>query len=206
VPEISHRELVDRAFLYLRTIGCSVWFKERVTSISENPDVMGFGGREFSVLIECKASRVDFLADKQKWFRKRPEDGMGYKRYFMAPVGMLKSNEIPKGWGLLEVYEKTPRMNRRVCISVEAEAFHERNQNAEIQYLVSAIRRISISMAVFIEPERIKELEAENWFLNEYKKYVTAEISRGTMPTEFQEWNQTVDKLAKELEQSLKGK
>jgi len=153
VPEIPHDELVDRAFLYLHTIGCSVRFKERVASISENPDAMGFGGRTFSVLIECKASRVDFVADKKKWFRKRPEDGMGYKRYFMAPVGMLKPNEIPNKWGLLEVYEKTPHMNRRVGITVEAEAFHERNQEAEITYLVSAIRRINISMAVFIEPE-----------------------------------------------------
>ena len=153
VPEISHRELVDRAFLYLHTIGCSVRFRERVASISENPDAMGFGGRQFSVLIECKASRADFSTDRKKWFRRRPEDGMGYNRYYMAPVGMLKSSEIPKGWGLLEVYEKTPRMNRRVRIAVEAEPFYERNREAEIAYLVSAIRRIDISMAVFIEPE-----------------------------------------------------
>jgi len=153
VPEISHSELVDRAFLYLHTIGCSVRFRERVALTSENPDAMGFGGRHFSVLIECKASRNDFTADKKKQFRKRPEDGMGYNRYFMAPVGMLKSSEIPKGWGLLEVYEKTPRMNRRVRITVESETFYERNREAEIAYLVSAIRRINISMAVFIEPE-----------------------------------------------------
>ncbi len=153
VPEISHQELVDRAFLYLHTIGCSVRFKERVASTSENPDAMGFGGRRFSVLIECKASRADFLTDRKKWFRKKLEDGMGYNRYYMAPVGMLTPSEIPEGWGLLEVYEKTPRMNRRVRITVEAEAFLKRNQHAEITYLVSAIRRINISMAVFIEPE-----------------------------------------------------
>ena len=153
IPKISHCELVDRAFLYLRTVGCSVCFKERVTSISENPDAMGFGGRQFSVLIECKSSRADFITDAKKWFRKRPEEGMGYKRYFMSPVGMLKPSEIPCGWGLLEVYEKTPRMNRRVRIAVDAESFYKRNKEAEIQYLVSAIRRINISMAVFIELE-----------------------------------------------------
>jgi len=153
VPEISHHELVDRAFLYLHTIGCSVRFRERVSSVSENPDAMGFGGSNFSVLIECKSSRADFIKDMKKWFRRRPEDGMGYKRYFMVPVGMLKTSEIPKGWGLLEVYEKTPHMNRRVRIAVDAESFHERNREAEIKYLVSAIRRINISMAVFIEPE-----------------------------------------------------
>ena len=70
-------------------MGCSIRFKERISSVSENPDAMGFGGRHFSILIECKASRADFIMDRKKWFRKRPEDGMGHKRYFMAPVGML---------------------------------------------------------------------------------------------------------------------
>jgi len=153
VPEISHRELVDRAFLYLHGMGCKVRFRERRASTLENPDAMGFGGgRALSVLIECKASRADFLADKKKLFRRVPEQGMGSRRYFMAPVGMLEPAEIPAGWGLLEVYEKTPKRQRRVRETVTAEPFYERNREAEIQYLVSAIRRIEISMAVFIEP------------------------------------------------------
>lgn len=153
VPEISHAELVDRAFLYLNTVGCSVRFRERVVSARENPDAIGFGGRQFSVLIECKSSRADFLADKQKFFRQRPAEGMGSKRYFMAPVGMLQPNDIPTGWGLLEVYEKTPKRARRVREAVKPEPFYERNREAEIRYLVSAIRRLNISMAVFIRQE-----------------------------------------------------
>ena len=149
-PELSHRQLVDRAFQYLRySEGCSVAFKERVGSTSENPDAIGFK-QGFSWVIECKASRADFLADKKKPFRKRPQGGMGYERYFMAPVGMLEPSEMPDGWGLLEVYPKAKKYYP-VKVARDGKPFHDRNKGAEVSYLVSAIRRIDISMAVFVE-------------------------------------------------------
>ena len=160
-PEISHKELVDRAFMYLRfSMMCSVVFKERITSTSENPDAIGFRSG-FSYLIECKASRADFFGDKKKYFRRKPESGMGCKRYFMCPVGMVEPDELPSGWGLLEVHEKPPKQNRRVTKAKESVSFPERNLQSEVSYLVSAIRRINISMAVFVEsdvmPESVKE-------------------------------------------------
>jgi len=160
IPVIEHKELVQRAFSYLQfSIGCTVVFKERSTSATETPDAIGFKGG-FSYLIECKASRADFLADRKKLFRKCLEQGMGYERYYMAPVGLLEPTEIPDGWGLLEVYEKPPSCrNRTVKISKKSEQFFKRNLNAEVGYLVSAIRRLNISMAVFISPERC---EADN--------------------------------------------
>jgi len=155
IPEIQHKELVDRAFDYLKfshSPSCSVIFKERRASTSETPDVIGFYGG-FSYLIECKASRTDFLADRKKFFRQRPEDGMGYMRYYMAPVRLLDPDEIPNGWGLLDVYEKTGNRNRIVKIAKESERFDNRDQLAEISYLVSAIRRLDISMAVYVASE-----------------------------------------------------
>ena len=160
VPTIEHKELVQRAFSYLKfSFGCGVVFKERVASVSETPDAIGFK-HGFSYLIECKASRADFLSDKNKNFRKDPSQGMGYQRYYMSPVGMLEPSEIPEGWGLLEVYEIPPRQrNRTVNIAKESKRFFEgeRNLAAEVSYLVSAIRRLNISMAVFVEPEQSKE-------------------------------------------------
>ena len=101
-PTISHKELVDRAFNYLKySLNCSVVFKERIGSTSENPDAIGFK-QGFSYLIECKASRADFFADEKKRFRQRPEEGMGDERYFMAPVGMLEPSEIPGGWAFFQ--------------------------------------------------------------------------------------------------------
>jgi len=159
-PEISHKELVDRAFTYLQfSMGCSFVFKERVTSTSENPDAIGFK-HGFSWLIECKSSRADFLADKKKHFRRDASQDMGYERYFMAPVGLLEPSEIPGGWGLLEVYEVPPRArNRTVKTALESERFFEgeRNLSAEVSYLVSAIRRINISMVVFVDKSEVEK-------------------------------------------------
>jgi len=80
---------------------------------------------------------------------------MGYNRYYMAPVGMLDPSEIPVDWGLLEVYEIPPmQRNRTVKISKESQSFFTRNLAAEVSYLVSAIRRLNISMAVFVEQSK----------------------------------------------------
>ena len=150
IPDINHKDLVGVAFRYLKyTQGCSVVFRERVASTSEQPDAIGFSGG-YSWLIECKASRADFLADSKKPFRSRPESGMGMYRYYMAPRGLLSIAEIPSGWGLLEVGEKL-RKYREIISGKDAKAFQERNMQEEISYLVSSIRRIDISMAVFIE-------------------------------------------------------
>ena len=155
VPTLTHDQLVKQAFSYLKMVdGCKVMFKERKASTREEPDAIGFSG-SFSTLIECKASVSDFLADKQKCFRAKPEDGMGYNRYYMAPVGLLSPNQMPQGWGLLEVYEKESRhpSYRKIVKTVDSDRFIERNQSAEVSYLVSAIRRIQTSMVVFVEKE-----------------------------------------------------
>ncbi len=159
VPVISHSDLVDTAFLYLRnSICCSVAFKERRGSTSENPDVIGFR-QGFSYLIECKASRADFLADKKKFFRKNTDRGMGDERFFMAPIGLLDPSELPDGWGLIEVGE-IARKYRRLTQTKDSKSFcDETNKRAEVQYLSSAIRRIEISMVVFVEPPLSEDQE-----------------------------------------------
>ena len=79
---------------------------------------------------------------------------MGEKRYYMAPVGMLEPSEMPDGWGLLEVYDIPPGLrNRTVKTAREGECFYNVNLRAEVAYLVSAIRRLDISMAVFVTGE-----------------------------------------------------
>ncbi len=156
IPKYTHKELVDMAFLYLKnTNKHTVVFRERVGSTSENPDVIGFSSYGDSTLIECKTSRGDFLADSKKSFRSNPEQGMGYMRYYMAPVGLLIPKEMPEGWGLLEVHEKPKRKgwSGKIVQSKISDRFYNRNNQAETNYLVSAIRRIEISMAVFFVPE-----------------------------------------------------
>ena len=55
-----------------------------------------------SVVVECKISRSDFLADANKPFRQNPEDGLASRRFYMVPAGILAREDLPKYWGLLE--------------------------------------------------------------------------------------------------------
>src|ERR1700743_1391059 len=105
---LTHSELVQIAYRWvLKNGSCGVAFKELVTlGSNEIPDVIGFGAWEHSVLIECKVSRSDFLADKHKSFRKEPHLGMGNQRFYCCPTGLIKVEELPEGWGLIYVNEK----------------------------------------------------------------------------------------------------
>ena len=71
---------------------------------AENPDVFAFT-KYYSVLIECKASRADFLADKKKPFRQNPQLGIGRRRYYLVNEGVATEEEMPEGWQLLIAYD-----------------------------------------------------------------------------------------------------
>ena len=72
---------------------------------SEQPDVFAFC-KYYSVVIECKASRSDFLADKRKPFRQNPYLGIGRMRYYLVNEGVATQNDMPDGWQLLIAYNK----------------------------------------------------------------------------------------------------
>ena len=132
---ITHDMLVEAAAAWLRS-RCSVVITEMAHLESETPDAIGWKSKT-SILIECKASRADFLADRWKPFRRDPGSGMGAVRYYCAPSGMLKAEELPEGWGLLEL--RAGRL--RVAKQPPAKKFPRRHI-AEITLLLSALRRI----------------------------------------------------------------
>lgn len=152
--QLTHAQLVTAAYKWLlKSGGCGVAFREFKTFASngEIPDVIGFysGG---SKLIECKASRADFFADRQKSFRIHPVLGMGDIRYYCCPKGLLKKEELPTGWGLLEVDEKgKAKANRPTVTLTNGSGFeyktdyrHEKNLKAEHELMYSALRRLHI--------------------------------------------------------------
>lgn len=108
-PDTTHNELVKRAVRWLRnTAKCSVVVSELVTILREIPDAIGWKGG-LSILVECKVTRADYYADKQKSIRigsrlyPEIDEGMGRERYYLAPKGVLVHKNIPDGWGLLEM-------------------------------------------------------------------------------------------------------
>lgn len=109
--EMTHKELCTLAVKWLKrpysqgSHGCLIAADElRSGWNGEIPDAIGFrlsGNTPVSVVVEAKASRSDFFADKSK--AHRITDGMGNYRYFMCPEGLIKPDELPAKWGLIYV-------------------------------------------------------------------------------------------------------
>lgn len=113
----SHKDLCALAVGWLRRPasrngpGCTISISETVNWINgEIPDAIGWRpynhGGCGSVVVEVKVSRSDFLADVAKPHRAQPSIGMGSYRYYFAPQGLIKPEELPLKWGLVEVNER----------------------------------------------------------------------------------------------------
>ena len=138
VVQYSHSDLVEIGAKWLAK-RCSVVVTEMVTYANENPDGLGFTTTK-TTLIECKANRADFLADKKKFVRyQRPQQGMGTLRYYLCPKGLIKPEELPDNWGLLWVNEEG-KIRQRVKATRQ-----KKNLKDENIVLISAIRRLGPS-------------------------------------------------------------
>ena len=149
--EVKHAQLIVRAVEWLRRrYKCGIILSEQYCATGEVPDVIAWKGQCKSVLVECKVSRADFLADAGKPFRQTPEDGMGSQRFYMAPMGVIRAEELPKHWGLLELCGREVRMAvkpGRVDLRSEA------GLTKEMNLLLASLRRVEVR----IEPQTITD-------------------------------------------------
>jgi len=149
--EVRHAQLVARAVKWLRRhYKCGIILSEQYCATGEVPDVIAWKGFCKSVLVECKVSRADFLADGGKPFRQKPEEGMGCQRFYMAPAGIIRADELPKHWGLLELHGREVRLAAkpgRVDLRTEAGLMKEMN------LLLASLRRVEVR----IEPQSITD-------------------------------------------------
>lgn len=116
---------------------------ELVCIAAENPDVWGTNGYD-STLIEVKTSRADFLRDRKKFFRQKQGEkyACGNLRYFLTPAGMVKPDEIPTSWGLLEWD------NGQINVVKEAQNIPCQN-HSELAILCSIMRREKVRTGIF---------------------------------------------------------
>jgi hypothetical protein len=163
---MTHAQLVERAVRWLRSYRCGVVLSEQACVSGEMPDAIGWKRANHSVLVECKITRADFLADRGKPFRQKPEQGVGSERFYLTPSAMLKAEELLAGWGLLEL--------RRGNIEVvQASAKNMRTAAGfryEMNLLLASLRRVEVR----IEPQSITDFL--KW------KNRMAEYNRGTLP------------------------
>jgi hypothetical protein len=163
---MTHDKLVMRAVAWLRSYGCGVVLSEQSCVSGETPDAIGWKRASHSVIVECKVSRADFLADREKPFRRKPEIGMGCERYYLAPPALLTPDELPAGWGLLEL---RGREVQRVFPAQE-KMRSARGFRYEMNLLLASLRRVEVR----IEPQSITDFL--KW------KNRMAEYNRGSLP------------------------
>ncbi len=154
------------AVAWLQRYRCGVVLSEQACVSGEMPDAIGWKKTCQSVLVECKISRADFLADRDKPFRQQPQTGVGCERYYLVPKGLVRIEEIPARWGLLEV--RVGNVER-----VKASAKNLRSEigfGYEMNLLLASLRRVEVR----IEPQSITD------FLKWKNRMV--EYNRGHLP------------------------
>ncbi|MBJ7539872.1 adenylosuccinate synthase [Marinomonas transparens] len=121
---------------------------------------------DFSVVVESKVSRSDFLADKKKPHRNGEVLGMGTFRYFICPEGMISPDELPEKWGLLWVNSrghikiKAGHLLGKSCYSHNGSADweHDVNHTAERKMMAHLLNRVGDAEKA---KEKMRELYRE---------------------------------------------
>ena len=146
---MNHPLLVNRAVEWLqRKYRCGIVLSEQYCHTGETPDAIGWKGNCHSVVIECKTSRADFLADLKKSCRQQA-DAMGCERFYLAPAGLVAATELPLGWGLLE------HKSREISLTVRSKK-NLRSEGGlfrEMNLLLASLRRVEVR----IEPQTIAD-------------------------------------------------
>jgi len=163
---MTHTQLVDKAVRWLRSYRCGVVLSEQACVSGEMPDAIGWKQASHSVLVECKTSRADFLADRAKPFRQKPEKGVGSERFYLTPPGLIETAELPPGWGLLELRRGRVDMLHASAKNLRTAA----GFRYEMNLLLASLRRVEVR----IEPQSITDFL--KW------KNRMAEYNRGTLP------------------------
>lgn len=151
---MTHAELVALAVAWLRR-GVSIetptgntWptkhvpaFAEFVTYSPEKPDAIGWHDG-VSMVVECKVSRADFFADRTKPHMGSATSGMGRRRYYLVPDGLVVASEVPDWCGLAYARGRSVDIVRPAPMREidQASAVHE------CLVLASAIRRHVLSV------------------------------------------------------------
>lgn len=144
---LTHRSLCLKASKYLKNQGiqpfhrCSYVVCE-LERLGECPDAFGFGSCT-TQLIEVKVSRSDFLSDKNKFWRKFPEFGLGKYRSYLCPEGVINESDLPENWGLLWVDDKGK------IIKVKQAEPQKNNHEQELMLITSILRREGIKPQIF---------------------------------------------------------
>jgi len=170
---MTHSQLVQKAVEWLRSYRCGVVLSEQACISGEMPDAIGWKRACHSVLVECKISRADFLADRGKRFRQKPDTGVGCERFYLVPKEMVCAGELPVGWGLLEYHNRSVNVARASARNLRTAV----GFRYEMNLLLASLRRVEVR----IEPQTITDFL--KW-KNRMAEYNRGGLPKGILPPE----------------------
>jgi hypothetical protein len=170
---MTHVQLVQKAVEWLRAYRCGVVLSEQACISGEMPDAIGWKSSCHSILVECKVSRADFLADRGKRFRQKPDTGVGCERFYLTARQLIRVDELPAGWGLLEYHNRTVKLARASARNLRSAV----GFRYEMNLLLASLRRVEVR----IEPQSITEFL--KW-KNRMAEYNRGALPHGILPTE----------------------
>jgi hypothetical protein len=170
---MTHSQLVQKAVEWLRAYRCGVVLSEQACISGEMPDAIGWKRSCHSVLVECKISRADFLADRGKRFRQKPDTGVGCERFYLTPRQLVRIEELPAGWGLLEYHDRTVRLAQSGARNLRTAV----GFRYEMNLLLASLRRVEVR----IEPQNITDFLKWKNRMAEYNRGV---LPQGILPAE----------------------
>lgn len=166
-PRVSHDDLRELAMRILKRsewqgfkkpkrvgFSCSIVLSELVSAATDIPDAIGWSYGH-SVLIECKTSRSDFIADFKKPHRLAGT-GAGEIRFFLTPPGIAKPSELGD-WGLIETDGKLAE----IIVDAPKRTIDLAGHLSEKRMLISTIRRIRTREFLMISREDFSEQPEE---------------------------------------------
>lgn len=171
---MTHAQLVAKAVEWLRRYGCGIVLSEQACVSGEVPDAIGWKGACRSIVVECKLSRADFLAERAKPFRQSPETGLGCERWYLTPARLLSATDLPQCWGLLE------SRAGKLQVVVKASRHDQRTSKGllyEMNLLLASLRRVEVR----IEPQTITDFL--KW-KNRLAEYNGGSYPAGLLPPE----------------------
>jgi hypothetical protein len=159
---IRHHTLVQHAVRWLRNSRrCGVVLAEASGGHYE-PDAIGWTNEGFhNIVVECKRSRSDFRADRKKLIHNDAVTDLypGHERIYFTPKGLVKAEEVPEGWGLVELRGTRVYWVKR-CPELNASQ-RDARRLAGSNYLYSAMRKLSIGRPFLADQGRFGPMPGE---------------------------------------------
>jgi hypothetical protein len=100
--------------------------------------------RYLRIAYEIKVTRADFARELADPMKREPAEALADECYFATPKGLIRPDEVPEGWGLIEIVANGLRVSKRA---------QQRNVSAmPVSFVASIARRSTDQTATVLPP------------------------------------------------------